>query len=238
MTFDELLQFYSAHPPIEVGDPTKYLEVLRFASQITLLEYGQCRPVLDEKTFTTPAGEGRTVLYSLAKIHPNLIEILFISPKAEARTNIMQFLPSSVRYRYAQDLDIFSMILETEAVAILQEYATEKIKKLVYKGKYIKLAPATEYYVLFHRAPQVDELSTEDLLMLKELLEININLAVFGSDIFSGEMGIRSVSLSGLSVSFNVPNPETKIKSLETQKNKILERLCLTYDEGMIGLIY
>lgn len=59
---------------------------------------------------------------------------------------------------------------------------------------------------------------------------------IYQSDIFAAEGGLRSVSLSGLSVSFNVPDAENKVNSLKKAKSEVLNNFSLDYD-GMIGLI-
>jgi len=240
MTFEELVDFYVKHPPIEVGDPIKYQEMLKFVADMTLLEYGKCKPLLDETTFTTPEKEGETVLYALTKIHPLILEILYLTPEETKISDLYSIIPLSIvqTLTYNPNADLFDLVLTNELEAILKEYTTPRVRKLIYKGNYIKLTPGTKYYCLFHRAPNPDELSPMDLTYFQKLLDVNLNLALFGSDIFTGEMGIRSVSLSGLSVTFNVPQPESKIISLQRRKDAVLAQLCMDYSGDMIGAIY
>jgi len=62
-------------------------------------------------------------------------------------------------------------------------------------------------------------------------------LDIYQTDIFASEGGIRSVSLSGLSVSFNVPEASAKVRDLQKQKSEIMATMSMDYSDGCVGLI-
>jgi hypothetical protein len=90
---------------------------------------------------------------------------------------------------------------------------------------------------MFKRYKTINELKASEIRTFKQLLGINIMLDIYQSDTFASEGGIRSVSLSGLSVSFNVPEATAKVRELIKQKTDILSTIALDYSDGCIGLI-
>jgi hypothetical protein len=132
---------------------------------------------------------------------------------------------------------VLNLIAINDYLPIIQEWFATKKEFIIYDNSFIKLAPGTDYYVLYKRGKSVSELKNSELKTFKDLLGINIMLDIYQSDIFSAEGGIKSVSLSGLSVSFNVPDAALKVTTLSKQKENIMSNMAMDYSDGCIGLI-
>ena len=96
---------------------------------------------------------------------------------------------------------------------------------IVFDDVYIKVTPSTEYYTLYNRYRLSTEIQKNHQRQFTQLYDINMQVAVYNSNIFASEGGIKSVSLSGLSVSFNVPTSETYQLQLDNKKQKIFDSL-------------
>jgi hypothetical protein len=132
---------------------------------------------------------------------------------------------------------VINLVAINDYLPIIDEWFTSKRQFVIFDNSFIKIAPMTEYYAMFRRYKTINELKASELRTFKQLLGINIMLDIYQSDTFASEGGIRSVSLSGLSVSFNVPEATSKIRELTKQKSEILSSIAIDYSDGCIGLI-
>jgi len=247
VTYEDILNYYLAHPPFEITDTAGYADLLNFASNITLQEISEIYPVIEETKKTTPDSpvsitDDNYILYDLKDIHPNLMNLLIATPARNVSAVYESILSQLIRSGMQTvanrwDGSFLSLIVTGEGISIIREWASIHIKKLIFQRSKIKLLKQTEYYFLYERYRNSDEIDNYMLSDIKELFETNLMLSIYQSDIFASEGGIRSVSLSGLSVSFNVPANESKVRALQARKDAILSRLSLDYDEDMIGVI-
>lgn len=246
MTFQDVINYYLQHPPFEVTDVAAYQDMLNIIVQITLQELSENDPILEEKTFTSPppANPGdQTVFIDLfIDIDQRFMNFVVLFPKDNPPPTLNQIylynFGSPAPWNYAhQDWSLVGMVADREALYVLKEWFSTYVQKIIYQGSKIKLKPNTEYYTLYERYREIDELPITLLNAFKQLLEINLMLGVYQSEIFSSEGGIRSVALSGLSVTFNVPGSESKVNSLKRQKENLLSSLALDYDGDCIGII-
>jgi hypothetical protein len=122
-----------------------------------------------------------------------------------------------------------------DGLQLIQNITAKYIQKLIYQGSKIKLLANTEYYCLFNRYRTLDEVNQSELSLFQQLFEINLFLYSYQSSLFTAEQGIRSVSISGLSVSLNVPSTESITKTLQLKKQEILSQQALTDYIGLIG---
>ena len=129
------------------------------------------------------------------------------------------------------------MLAMKDYLYIVEEWFAVKVKHMLYDGKFIKLVPETEYFSIFRRYKTINELQQTEMRTFQRLIDMNIMLAIYQSDTFASEGGIRSVSLSGLSVSFNVPEAAGKVRDLQAAKAKLLGSIALDYSDGCVGLI-
>lgn len=250
MKATDIVTFFLNNPPFEIEDTTKYTEMLKFISDSTLVELSENDPILDELTFITnpPVLDGDTsVIFDLDSIDPRFMEVVALEPTNSFAQSIEYAYASIYTYgsrhvvtrnavqRAMNEASVISFLAINDALHIIDQWYSTKVRKLIYRGSQIKLKPDTEYYVLYRKYKTLNDLRQTDIKTFKALFEINLHLQIYQSDTFSAEGGLRSVSLSGLSVSFNVPNADTIAKTLRQQKSKILSSMAIDYDD--IGLI-
>lgn len=238
-----------SNPPFEITNAAKYAEFLNYITNFTLMELSENSDYMDETKFTTSAPanpEDEVVLFDLSTIHPRFMELVVLEETNKFPESLYFAVSNSVNgytgvsaeaLRAAMNgYSVISYLSIKNYMYIIQEWFMTKMKKLVYRKSEIKLKPSTEYYSLFRCYKSIDDITQSEMRMFKELFDINLNLHIYQSDIFAAEGGLRSVSLSGLSVSFNVPDAENKVNSLKKAKSEVLNNFSLDYD-GMIGLI-
>lgn len=274
MTFQDIINYWLQHPPVEVTDMTAYQELLQMAIQQTVHELSEIYPIVDETIFDT--GYAVTLLPKIRLNNTNNIsEKMMTAATEDIQTtnmtlfdikgidaNIMRIIvlydtnnpPTlinnlSIKYQlsklFADNTNhrtVFSLmdiIGYRNEIDQIREWFSKQIDKIKYKGNKLKLKPLTRYYALYERYRQLDELPEDLLKPFEDMLASNLIIRFYNSDVFSGESEIRSVSISGLSVTFNVPSADSKqslIMKLQEHKNKIIEELSLDYEDE-IGLI-
>jgi len=236
MTAEDIINYYLNNPPFEVSDQAKYQEMLHATINQTLNELSRNNPVLDEKEFHTPKPENDNQEFVFVDIYsdidPRWIEFIILTPKDNIPVYYAQYIPANL----IRNGSVLEYIALSDGLHILKELTSTYIQKLIYQGRKIKLLPDTDYYTLYYRAKSLDELTPSDINYFQKLLEVNLLLNAYQSSLFTSEQGIRSVSISGLSVSLNVPTRESVVRALQQTKNNIISNMALTdYGDGLIG---
>lgn len=218
--YEELVNYYLNNPPFELSDEIKdqYSKLLAEVARITLIEYSENRPNIKEKIINSD----KNIIDIYEIIDKNLMDfILFdkldkIPGIIAALYNIYIDVNTVVSHGLIDNVAVFDKLY------LIHDWFSIKKSKIMYNNKNIKIEPNTDYYVLYYAYKNPEDLTQRDVILFKKLLEINLLLSVYQSSIFSSEGGIRSVALSGLQVSFNVPSTETYVRSLQQEKDNIL----------------
>lgn len=244
-----VINHFLLNPPFEIADTTKYAEFLTFVVNYTLVELSENSDYLDETKFTTPAAanpEDEVIFYDISTLHERFMELIVLEPADSFPDSVFEAVSANTRGFYnistsairaaMSSYSVISYLSVKNFMGVVQKWYSSKVKKVIYRKSEVKLTPSTEYYALFRCSKTLDDISTSEVRTFKQLFEVNLHLHIYQSDIFSAEGGLRSVSLSGLSVSFNVPEAQRKVSELNSQKDKILSTIALDYDD-MIGII-
>lgn len=246
----DVINHFLKNPPFEVTDLVKYAEFVSFISNYSLIELSENNSYVDEAKFTTnpPANpEDTVVFFDLATIDERFMEAIAIE-KVEQFPESIYYAVSNARYGLTggmsttalqtaiNECSVISLLSVKSYMHIVENWFKTKIKKIRYRKSEIKLSPSTEYYILYRRYKTLDEIGLDEIKVFKELFEINLYLNIYQSDTFASEGGLKSVSLSGLSVSFNVPDADRKVESLMKTKSSLLSQIALDY-EDMLGII-
>lgn len=255
MTAAEIVNFYIQYPPFDIQDQAKYVAFLQFQIDTTLLELSENDPILSETTFTSAAaiGDESHVLFDSVDIHSGFMEFVLLHKASElagSLSTVLQGTLNQVGYYVNNTVpsistfnaainsgSVVDLLAINEFVPIIHEWYLPRVKKMIFDGHFIKVLPLTEYYVLFYRYKTMNELQRTEMLTFQKLFGINLMLAIYQTDLFANEAGVRSVSMSGLSVSFNVPDIGPKVKQLQDDKDDLLGRMALDYGDGTLGLI-
>lgn len=252
MTGQDIELFYFNNPPFEVTDKAKYAEFLQFQSQMTMMELSENRPVLSESTIApiVPVGDEEVVKFDLKTLHEGFLTLVLLQPSDELASlfdsNALYYTSGRPAFGYVSSTavatamrsnSVLNLLAVNDYIPIIEEWFAAKKQYMVFDNSWIKIAPNTEYYALFKRCKTINELNVSELRVFKNLFGINLMLDIYQSDIFASEGGIRSVSLSGLSVSFNVPEATQKVRTLQDQKKSILASIALDYGDDTVGLI-
>lgn len=230
-TVDMVIQPLVSNPPFELSDSTRprYITLLNNVLQSTLYEYSEFVPMLREKIFQ-PIGV-MTDLY--LDIDESFMDFVILCPYDSVNKYMMSAF-ADVGYNYpgltnlsyeVAPYSIIDIASRTDALNIIEEWFSTHLTYMIYDGRNVKLDPNVEWFALYKAYRESSDLYNTDLVKFKQLYEINLLLALYQSDIFASEGGIRSVSLSGLSVSFNVPNAETYITKLTERKAELFKLL-------------
>ena len=241
MTAQEVINYYKDNPPFEVTDETRWIKVLKQAVQTTLIELSENDPIVEEKEFHTPKSEDSEKDYVLVDIYKDiderLMDFLILTPK----DRLYNFYPYPLLSRFSSYFGSLSGISYSEIVAIqdgieaLRQITERTVKKIIFQGSKIKLLQDTDYYTLYLRYRTLEEIPKSMIRYFTQLFEVNLFLHSYQSQIFTEEQGVRSVSISGLSVSLNVPSTESIQRTLTQKKQEILSQIALTDYEGLIG---
>jgi len=224
-----LVNYYISNPPFEISEeiqPT-YIDSLAHVLEMSLIEFSENFPIISEKTVTTDSET--TSLHIYNDIDTNFMNfILFMES-----TSIANFLfKYGIYYNHAlqeqgmqSNISILNMVGISDKMHIIDEWASTKKDYIVFDDTNIKVSADSTYYVLYNRYRTESEIPKIHQRNFKKLFDINLLLAAYGSSLFSSEGGIKSVSLSGLSVSFNVPDVQTYQETLQKEKTAVLESM-------------
>ena len=246
----DVINHFLRNPPFDVTDTAKYAEFVSFISNFSLIELSENNSYVDEAKFTTdpPVNpDDVVVFFDLATIVERFMEAIVIekveqfpdtvySAISNAKYGMTGGVSSSALQAAINESSVISLLSIKSYMYIVEEWFKTKVKKIRYRKSEIKLSPNTEYYVLYRRYKTLDEIGMDEIRVFKELFEINLYLSIYQSDTFASEGGLESVSLSGLSVSFNVPDADRKVDTLIKTKSVLLSQIALDY-EDMLGII-
>jgi len=231
---DDIRNKYLNIPPIPISDNNmpKYIELLNYTINSTIKEYSELRPLIKEKEFTTSSGQTTIDLYS--DIDENFMDIIIFDKKSNLLNGI--FIKELNRYITPIIVEKTSQIsfLEIQYIYdylfMIKEYFGNVYKRIIFNGRKLKVEPETEYYILYEAYRTADDILNSDCNNFEELLRLNLILEIVDSYMYSDEQPIRSVSISGISVTFNVDNKDTVRRLIYEAKSKIKSRLTNIYD--------
>ena len=257
MTGQDVENFYFNNPPFEITDNGAYLTFLQFQSKMTMIELSENDPIETEHEIepippVDPINTPNTpVLFDLRTIDPLFHEIIVLE-EADKLCNMLHdpgmFIAQGTYSRFGfvgsievatamRSNSVLNLLAVNDYLPIIEEWFASTKKYMVFDGFFIKLAPNTKYYMLYRRYKKLTELRQNELRTFQQLLGINLRLALYQSSTFSSEGGIKSVSLSGLSVTFNVPDLVNIVNNLIKMKQDLMTRIAMDYGDGCIGLI-
>jgi len=233
---EDLINFYIMTPPISISDDNlpKYVNLLNHITDYTLREYSECRPLLKEKEVTTLSDQIEIDI--LTDIDENFMDWIIFDEKSKLINGF--YLPELNMYLSPIILDS----LKTQPISFLQiqyvydnlylikEYFETKNRIFIYNGRKVKCKPNTTYYILYEAYRTRDDILNQDCKDFEELFKINLYFQMIDSFFFTDEQPIRSVSISGISVTFNVENKESIRRTLMQLKDKIKTKLCNIYE--------
>jgi len=235
MNAQDIVNYYLNNPPFEITNKIKYTQLINQTLNQTLLELSENEPIVEEKVFTTP--KNNTNKYVLIDIYNTIDErfmsFIILTPTSTLPTYLIPYLPSNIStLNSGSYVDLVAL---GDGLKIIQDLTTTHIQKLIFEGRKIKLLQNTKYYCLYNRYKTLTEITQKELSTFQQLFEINLLLNAYQSSIFTAEQGIRSVSISGLSVSLNVPTTESLTKTLTLKKQQILSQQALVDYSDLIG---
>ncbi len=228
---DDIKNFYKLHPPFEIS-PTnqeKYDALINSMLTDSIREYSEIYPLLDEKRITANSN----TLDIFKDIDPKFMSFVMFTSVNSALSDANRIL-STARFGSGMPANYNSIIdfvsSSTDALFIFEEWFKTHVTMLIFNGHYVKVKNGYEYYVLYKKYRSEADLWDGDLLNFKKLFDINFLLGLYQSDVYTGETGIRSVSISGLAVTFNVPSSENVIDNLKNKKNELMNSIVDYYD--------
>lgn len=262
MNITDVINFHLNNPPFEVTDTSKYAELLNYVLKYSVHEMSENDPIIEERVFNSsdvqqavdvPVGTPPPyILVDTALIDENFMSFIILHENNIQIPTLLSDIniycaqngfgalysgsnPVQASYNAAS---LTGWLAYNDYFYIIQEWFETKIAKIIFQGTKIKLKPNTDYVALYKRYRQLHEVDNSILDKFRQLVGINLMLTIYSSDTFSAEAGIRSVSLSGLSVSFNVASADSKVASLNREKRDILGSIAMDYSyDGMIGII-
>ena len=246
LSAQDIVNYYLNHPPVDVTDQAAYQELLQIVVNTTLTELSECDPILEEKEFTTPASSDPYVYVDLYQtIDERFMDFVVLYDKANPPIVVNQLLynlgfSSGMHGTSGRCASLVDIIAVKDYRCIIEDWFSKEKQKLIFQGSKVKLKSGVTYYCIYKRYRNLDELPPYLLDPFKRLLGVNLYLEFFSSNVLASESEIRSVSISGLSVSFNVPSADTRtsvVMRLKREKEEILASIAIDYSD-QVGLIY
>ena len=229
--FDDLVDYFIKNPPIEISNELKdkYRKLVYEVGDNTLLEYSEYNPEIKEKEKIFSGSNDYMLINIYEEIDENFMKFIIFDTK----DNVLRWINRNAiieDYMIKDDFAIKSgsflnIISNTELLYLAKEYFEPKIKKILYNNKDIKVKPNVTYYILYEAYLSPENVSKNDLNDLRNLMHINLLIELYNSPIFASEGGIKSVSLSGLSVTFNIPSKDGLDRTLQLMKERVINAL-------------
>jgi len=225
---EKIINYYINNPPFEISEtlqPT-YIELLSSILENTLIEYSENFPILAEKSFTTEDSDINIDIYEI--IDENLMNFVLLLEKSQLPNFLYRYgigYNGSIDNINTGETSILNYVAFSDKAHIIDEWANPKMETIIFDDVNMKVKPLTEYYVLYNRYRLNTEIQKIHQRQFTLLFDINMALAVYNSRLFASEGGIKSVSLSGLSVSFNVPDAQTYQEQLTRKKEDIFNSM-------------
>lgn len=219
-SFDDIVNFYKSNPlsDLEPDLIPLYHSIVDNVAQLTLIEYGTYKYVVSTK-IVTPSS---TKIDIYREIDSRIIEILYFVSLESFTKFVTTYIPWSARPRFS----IIDMALSSDILYLLETYSTVTVEKHIIDGRFINnVIPGNKYYAYYHRYREKDEIPKVDLPIIKQLLELNLMENLLTHSKLLGESVIRSVSISGLSISFAFPSIEEYKRSIKEKKESLIKLL-------------
>jgi len=247
LTATDIITYYLNNKPFEISDEIKYSEMLNSVAQFTMLEFSENEPIITEKAVMSPTSPTNDyVLLDLySDIDENFMSFIILEEKNKIDSITNKILSSyigapeelSAIRQAVNSGSLVSFLAIRDALYSMEEWFHLNISKIIFDKSKIKVLPDIEYYCLYKRYRELDEIVPSDLNAFKNLFFINLLINSYRSEIYTSEAAIRSVAISSLSVSFNVASTKDLIVELGKEKDKIMSELAMVYDEDMVGII-
>ena len=244
MICDDLLQYYQEVPIVPVDEGSKewttYLKILNMVFQRTLKEYSQYFPIYEEKITSWDKDKidvfqdldpnilitGSNPVIYIFEEKSKVIDLLTSNMITEFRNVFL----SSVNYlRKGGEFSLLQFVEYKDIPYLIRELVKYTEKPILFGGRYLKITPNLEYYILYARyrlyEPQTKcELYGSDVEKFKQLLHLNLHIEVFSSRLYYDVLGVKSANVSGLSTTFNNPANTTMLNQIQREKQQLLKK--------------
>jgi hypothetical protein len=259
LTYNQIVNYFLTHPPFTIADEAKYLDLVQYQIEMTLLELSENSPIIEEKLVTVvPSGTTPTANLATGSVTDNSGSYVWLDlyrdtnpptppappdPKRFIDPNFMSFvlfseldpLPDLISMYVSRTVvqtaigqgNLMEIMALKDGIYVLLDRLNDKVSKFIYKDSKIKIKPNVEYYAIYRRYRKMTEIKPMEYRQFQMLLGCNVILGAYESDIFMSEDGISSFSMSGLSLSFNTPRVDERIRSVREQKDKILASMSI-----------
>jgi hypothetical protein len=250
LTYNALINYYLSHPPFAITNQELYLDLVQNQVEVTLLEISENEPIIEEKTiflpvpltgsvpdgqYTTGTVTDATGVYVwldlYSDIDPAYMSFILFAEKNPIPSLINMYISHEIVQTAMGSGSLYEIMALKDGVHVWLEWLNDPVSKIIYKDRKIKVKPGVEYYVIYRRYRQVSELRVNLFRIFRDLLGCNIILGSYESSTFMDEDGVSSFSMSGLSISFNTPRVEERIKTARDLKDKIMATLALDGSE-------
>ena len=235
---DEIYNYYLNVPIVPI-DPNSqeeqtYIKVLDYVFNRTLEEYSKYFPLWKDKVINT--GD-KTQLDIYQDIDPNIIPNTLLVEEYDTilyNPTIQRYFLNYTLYNLGKlenkPYSLLSLVVEKDFPLFLEEIFRVSKKPILFQGRYIKVEPNREYYVLYGAIRRYDkeagqcDLTPDDYDRFNKLLHYNLMLEIYSNRLFYDVLGIKSSSLSGLSINFNYPQNTTIINQIKREKQELVNR--------------
>ena len=224
----KIMNYYINNPPFEISATLQatYIELLTSILENSLIEYSENFPITSEKTFTTASDAVKIDIYET--IDEDFMDSILLVESTQLPNYLYRYglnYNNIVNEITSSEISILNFVSFSDKSYLIEEWANAKKEWLIMDDVYIKVKPSTEYYVMYYRYRTQEEIQKIHQRQFTQLFDINMMQATYGSKLFASEGGIKSVSLSGLSVSFNVPDAQTFQGELAKKKQDVLDSM-------------
>lgn len=224
--YSDILNYYQNNPLAEIDNENlpAYLIMVEKTLNDTLLEYSRYKPIYETKEIT-PTTDTIDIYIDIS---PLVIEVIYFQEKDKLHYDLMK-LNNILGYNNIRNFDkssLLSLVANYEYYQILKEYFTVHVERQIVGGKYITpVEPNVTYIAAYTRFRTQDELTLADKTNFEKLFVLNLIDNMQSNTKFMGETVLRSVSISGMSISFGFPSVEQTRKYIQEQKNNILKSI-------------
>ncbi len=236
--YDSLLTYYQSNPLVEIDDANlpAYIALVEKVLNDTLLEYSKYDPIYEVKEIT-PVND-KIDIYT--DISPLVIDIVYFGEKEYATSDLYRFYQmhgyNFSRFKYSSALrnvssSLLDLISNYESYQLLKSYFSITIERIIVGGRYITgLKPNVVYITAYTRFRTKDEIYLSNKTIFEKLFVLNLVDNMANNSKFMGDSVLKSISISGLSVSFGFPSIDETRKYIQEQKKMLLNNLMSTED--------
>jgi len=233
---DEIYNYYLNVPIVPI-DPNSqeeqiYIKILDYVLNRTLEEYSKYFPLWKDKIINT---KNKTQLDIYQDIDQNIIpKTLIIKDLNEVFPVIQRYLGdyllNRTDYSLKKPYSLLSFVVEKDLPFFIEELFKISKRPILYQGRYIKVEPNKDYYVLYgvirryNKETGQCDLTPDDYDRFNKLLHYNLMLEVYSNRLFYDVLGIKSTSVSGLSTNFNYPQNTAMINQIKREKQQMVNK--------------